>query len=79
MAEKFSLSKLLKSPFTGLYWTKVIMLGIGLFILLGVGYTGYKAVVKPTSDQRAQTIINHNYSPVAHLGGCASVPVKNYK
>ena len=79
MAEKFSFTKLIQSPFTGIYWVKCLMLGLGIFLILGIGYTGYKAVVKPTSDQRAQTIINHNYNPVAHIGGCASVPVKNYK
>ena len=79
MSESFDVVKLIKSPFTGLYWIKVIMLGLGLFIVLGVGYTGYKAVLKPTTKQDAQTIINHNYQPVAHIGGCASVPVKNYK
>ena len=73
MSEGFSFIKLIKSPFTGLYWIKVVMLGIGLFFIFGVGYTGYKAITKPTTKQDANSIINHYYQPNVHFGGCATL------
>lgn len=72
MSEQFNVVKLLTSPFTGIYWIKVIALGIGIFVVFGIGYTGYKAVTKTTTTQSAQTIVNHNYQPNVHFGGCAT-------
>jgi len=58
MEEKFDLKKLLTSPFTGLYWTKVVMIGLGLIVLLFVGYAVYKAYVKKAEpSQRQETTI----------------------
>jgi hypothetical protein len=79
MAEPFDIVKLIKSPFTSIYWVKIIALSFGIFVLFGIGYTGYKAVTKSTTEQSAQSIVNHNYQPEAHFGGCASVPVKMYR
>jgi len=73
MSEPFDIVKMISSPFTGIYWIKVVMLGIGLFVVFGVGYTGYKAVTKSTTDQTATTIVNHNYQPNVHFGGCATL------
>lgn len=68
MSEAFDIKKLLKSPLTGLYWTKTIMFGLGITVLLFVGYAVYKAYVKkPESTQtiRAEegsnvTVIQNN-------------------
>lgn len=69
MSEKVSLSKFFGSFFSKIYWVKVIALSIGIFLLFGVSYTGYKAVIKPT--QEADTIVNHYYQP--KLGGCMTI------
>lgn len=80
----FSIKKLAKSPFTGLYWVKTIMMGLGLAFLIFVGYGVYKAYIKPepTTTQHAEEIINktdnHYNQPKAYLG-CASVPVRLYR
>jgi hypothetical protein len=76
MSEPFDIVKMLSSPFTGIYWVKVVMLSVGIFILLGVGYTGYKAVTKSTTAQEAESIVNHYYTPTAHFGGCAKLQVQ---
>ena len=69
MSEPISLSKFFGSFFSKIYWVKVIALGIGLFFIFGVGYTGYQAVIKPT--QEAESIVNHYYQP--KLGGCMTI------
>lgn len=60
VVEKFSAAKLVKSPFTAMYWIKTIMFGLGLAFLIGVGYCVYRVVVKPlpTTTQQAQQITN---------------------
>lgn len=82
MAESFDWKKLLSSPFTGLYWVKVVALGCGIFTLVFVGYGLYKAFIKkplPTTDQDAQTIVNHNYDVKPGMFGCMSMRVYQYE
>ena len=52
--EKIDIKKAVTSPFTGLYWIKTLMYGLGLLALLLVGYAIYKAYVKKPDP--AQTI-----------------------
>jgi hypothetical protein len=64
MAEPFSMAKMAKSPFTLMYWVKVIMIGFGLAFLFGVGYCVDKALIhpRPTTSQKAETIVNNTYN-----------------
>jgi hypothetical protein len=73
--EKFDIVKMATSPFTGLYWVKVIMFGLGLCMIGFVGYGVYKAYFRtpdPTTDQNADLIVNHYPEPRATFG-CATV------
>lgn len=80
MAEdQFDIKKLLTSPFTGLYWTKSLMIGLGIFCIVFVGYGLYKAYIKkplPSTDQKAEVINNYNNQPHATFG-CAMT--RDYK
>lgn len=51
--ERFDIKKLLKSPFTGLYWTKTVMLGLGILALIFIGYGVYKAYFKKPEPTQA--------------------------
>jgi hypothetical protein len=77
MAEPFDIKKLLTSPFTGLYWVKVIAIGAGIFFLVFDGYGLYKAYFKkpdPTTTQKADTINNkYNYYQPKQTFGCMHV------
>ena len=67
--EKFNLKKLVASPFTGLYWTKTGMYGLGLAALLFVGFTFWKAYFKkpePTNTQNIQAQAGSNVQ-VQHI------------
>jgi hypothetical protein len=80
MSEPFSLIKMLSSPFTGMYWIKCTMIGLGIFMIAFTGYGLYKAYVKKpeaTTTQRAETIINYNNQPRVTFG-CASWKVREY-
>ena len=44
--ESFDIKKLLKSPFTGMYWVKSVMLGLGILAILMIVFTVYKAFFK---------------------------------
>lgn len=70
-AEKFDIMKLLKSPFTGLYWTKTLMLGLGLLVLSFLGYAVYKAYIKkpPPTQTQHQAI----QSITVADGGCVNL------
>lgn len=74
--------KLVTSPFTGLFWIKCIMFGLGIASLLFIGYGVYKAYfakLDPTTTQnnQAQEIVYHYPTPKATFG-CASVRVYEY-
>ena len=74
MAEKFNIVKLLSSPFTGMYWVKSTMIGLGVFMIAFTGFGLYKAYIKkpdPTTEQKAEKIINYNSSPKSTFG-CSS-------
>lgn len=65
VSESFSIKKLALSPFTGLYWIKVIMFGLGLSALFFIGYGVHKAYFKkplPTNTQTAKEIVNNTYN-----------------
>ena len=70
MAEPFDIFKMLKSPFTGIYWVKSLMIGLGIFAILVVGYAIYKAYIRPapTTAQKAEQIVNYNYTPQQTFG-----------
>jgi hypothetical protein len=75
MSEAFDIKKLLLSPMTGLYWVKCSMIGLGIGMLLFVGYGLWKAYIKkpdPTTAQRAETINNYYHQPKSTFG-CATV------
>jgi len=74
VSEGFNLSKLLSSPFTGLYWVKCTVFGLGIGMILFVAVGMWKAYFRrpdPTTTQRAETIENHYNTPKATFG-CAS-------
>ena len=55
--EKFSIKKLVASPFTGLYWVKTSMYGLGLAALFFIGFGLWKAYFKkpePTQSIHAE-------------------------
>lgn len=77
MPELFDIKKLLTSPFTGMYWVKCTMMGLGIGMLIFIGYGLYKAYVKtpdPTTTQSAGNIENHYHNPRVTFG-CASTRV----
>jgi len=81
MPEPFDIKKLLASPFTGVYWVKVLAIGFGLVVFAFVGYGVWKAYFSkplPTTDQHASTIINHNYEPRSGMFGCISLKAYQY-
>lgn len=57
MPEPFDIKKLLTSPLTGLYWTKVVAIGLGIFTILVVGYTFWRAYGKKLFPQQHRTRI----------------------
>jgi len=78
MSEQFSLTKLLSSPFTGLYWVKCTMVGLGIGMLCFIGFGMWKAYIKKpdaTTSQRAESIVNHYHNPRLTGFGCATVKV----
>lgn len=78
MSEPFDIKKMLLAPFTGLYWVKCLMigLGIGMLVFTGIGlYRGYFKKPEPTTTQKAERIDNFYYQPKSTFG-CASVRVK---
>jgi hypothetical protein len=81
MSEPFDIKKLLSAPFTGLYWVKVVAIGCGIFVVVFVGYGLWKAYIKkplPTTDQHADTIVNHYYEPKTGMFGCISMKAYQY-
>jgi len=77
MSDPFSWAKMLTAPFTGLYWVKCLMigLGIGAIVFIGFGvYRGYFKKADPTTDQDAETIINHYNQPRSTFG-CATTKI----
>jgi hypothetical protein len=82
MSEPFDWKKLLTSPFTGLYWVKVTMMGLGICMIGFVLYGMYKAYIKkplPNTTQNADKIENYYYEP-RHWGfGCATVKISDRK
>lgn len=75
MSEKFDIKKLLSAPMTPLYWVKSTMFGLGIGMLVFVGYGLYKAYIKlppPTTDQHAEAISNYT-TPVKVYFGCAHI------
>lgn len=79
--EAFSITKLAKSPFTGMYWLKCIMFGLGIACIGFVGYGIYKAYFKtpePTTTQEAEQIVNPSLQPKISPFGCASIRVQEY-
>lgn len=72
MADQFDIKKLVTSPFTGVYWVKVVMFGLGIGCLAFIGYGVYKAYFKkplPTTTQQGQRD-NFNYvlEPRSYFG-----------
>lgn len=55
MSEPFDAGKLVKSPFTGLFWVKVVMYMLGMLTLVFVGYGVYKAYFKKPDPTQHQT------------------------
>ena len=77
MSEPFDLMKLLSSPFTGLYWVKCTMVGLGIAMICFVGFGMWKAFIKKpdaTTQQKADTINNYYHDPRSTFG-CATVRV----
>lgn len=79
--EKINLVKAITSPFTGLYWVKTLMYGLGLAALVFIGLGVYKAYFKkplPTTTQSAEHIINYNYTLTPHqtFFGCANYKIQ---
>ena len=56
MSEKFSIIKLLKSPFSKMFWVKSIMFLFGIGFLAFVAYGVYKAYFKKPPDTQAQIV-----------------------
>ena len=82
MVESFDPLKLVTSPFTGMFWVKTIMFGLGLACLGFIGYgvyLAYFATPDPTTTQnnRAAAITYHYHQPKATFG-CASYQVNEY-
>lgn len=80
MSEPFDIKKLLTSPFTGLFWVKCTMIGLGICMIAFTGYGMWKAFIKKpeaTTEQRAEKIINYYHQPKSTFG-CASVRVSQY-
>jgi len=79
--EQFNIIKLVSSPFTGLFWIKCLMFGLGIACLIFIGYGvyGYYFKVKPPSTtQNAEQIVNPSIEPKTYFGGCASTRVYQY-
>ena len=79
--EKFSLVKMVSSPFTGLFWVKSIMYGLGIGCLAFIGYGVYKAYFKKpepttTQNQNAEKIENVSYQTPRVMFGCQRFTVK---
>lgn len=80
MSDVFSITKLAKSPFQGIFWLKCIMFGLGIGCLVFIGYGVYKAyfTIVPTTTQSAEQIINPTLSPKVYPGGCANIRVIDF-
>ena len=64
--EKIDIVKAVTSPFTGIYWVKVIMMGFGLCFLLFVGYCVYNTLhPKPQQVQNSTTTVTGQ--PGSHI------------
>ena len=77
MPEAFDVKKLVTSPFTGLYWVKSVMYGLGIGMLIFVAYGLYKAYIKrpePTTEQKADVIYNRYYQPRQTFGCMRFIP-----
>ena len=77
MSEPFDIGKMVAGWATGGYWGKLISFGLGFVVLGFVGFAIYKAYIKipePTTNQRAETIINRYITPTPHFG-CATVKI----
>jgi len=82
LSESFDPVKLVTSPFTGMFWVKIIMFGLGLAFLGMVGWAVYKAYFNPdpttTQNNQAREIVYHYHQPKTSFGGCASYQVSEY-
>ena len=70
----FSVTKLFSGFLTGDYWGKLIAFGLGFIVLGFISFAVYKAYIKkpePTTNQKAEEIINYNNQPRVSFG-CAS-------
>ena len=70
----FSLTKMVAGWASGDYWGKLISFGLGFIVLGFVGFAVWKAYVKkpePSTNQRAETIVNYNHQPRISFG-CSS-------
>lgn len=81
MSEAFSITKLAKSPFTGIFWLKCIMFGLGIGCLAFIGWGVYKAYFKthdPTTTQQAEQINNPAQNMKMSPFSCTNVKVFEY-
>ena len=65
MSEPFSVRKLLTSPFTLMYWVKVVMIGGGIIFLFFVGNAIHKEYFKPkppTTTMGTVGVVNQDCS-----------------
>lgn len=72
--EKVNLTKAVISVTKPIYWVKCLMYGLGIFTIVAVGYTFWRAYRKqlPTTTQTGN-ITNHNYN-VKQTFGCMRMP-----
>lgn len=61
MSEPFDIMKLLKAPLTGMYWVKVLAIGLGLAAVIAAGYGVYNLIFK---KEPTQTIVAKRGSTV---------------
>lgn len=69
MSEQFDLKKMLKSPVTPVFWSKVVMFGMGAALLFFIGYAVYRQYIKkpePTTTnsvkaESGSTVIQNYY------------------
>lgn len=69
MSGPFSWGKLLSSPFTGMYWIKVIMFAFGMSFIGMVGWAFYKAYfAKPAETQQQVNSIQAQPGSTINIG-----------
>ena len=69
MSDPFSFKKLIASPFTGMYWIKVIMFMFGMGFILMVVRAFYIAYIHPPKTQtQAVQIINPQKGANINIG-----------